>query len=233
MWKSTVVLVILTGCSFSSKLTTSGLGSSSSPSSSSGSGGGGSGGGGGGASTTVVVPDLYGLTMEQATAKLRQAGFTRDPEKSTQNYACDMDRRPHYDVGQICYHHPVPGAKTGSRLPVHVQIQADYDDHGNIGFSGEWRSMPDVVGKTVATARTILVKAKLPLDEHFELLVGDCAEHTICDGYPRPGERKVLARKGRLWVGKQAAVAPAQPAQPAQPVQPAQPAQPEQPGGFF
>jgi beta-lactam-binding protein with PASTA domain len=214
MRKSTFVLVVLAGCSFSSKLSTSGLGSSSSSSGSSGSDS--------GASTTVVVPDLYGLTMEQAAAKMREAGFTRGPEKSTQNYACDMERRPHYDVGQICYHHPVPGQKTSSRLPIHVQIQADYDDHGNIGFAGEWRSMPDVVGKTLAAARPILINAKLPLDEHFELLEGDCAEGTICDGYPRPGERKVLARKGRLWIGKKAP-----------PAEPAQPAQPEEPGGYF
>jgi beta-lactam-binding protein with PASTA domain len=218
MRKSTLVLVVLAGCSFSSKLTTSGPGSSTS-----------SGGGGGGGSKIVVVPDLYGLTLEQAAAKMREAGFTRGPEKSMQNYACDMDRRPHYDVGQICYHHPVPGTQTSSSLPISVQIQADYDDHGNIGFAGEWRSMPDVVGKTVTAARSMLAGKKMPLDEHFELLEDDCAEGTVCRTSPQPGERKVLARKGRLWVGKKAAVVPP----PTQPTQPAQPSQPEQPGGFF
>lgn len=219
MRKSAVVLVALVGCSFSSKLTTSGLGTTSSGNSRNS----------GGGNDSVVVPDLYGLTMEQAAAKLREAGIERAPEPSSQSYACDLDRRPHYDRGQICYQHPVPGTKTSPRLPVTVNVQQDYDDHGNIGFAGEWRSMPDVVGKAVPAARSILASKKMPLDEHFELLEGDCAEGTICRASPQPGERKVLSRKGRLWVGKKAAVAPP----PTQPTQPAQPAQPEQPGGFF
>ena len=206
---SCVLCVLISACSFSSKLTTSGFGSGN------GAGGGSSGPSASEPSRTVTVPDLYGMTMDQARAALRAAGITREPDESAQNNACDTDRRAHYDQGTICYQHPAPGAQSGSRLPVSVRIQHDLPDHGNIGFAGEWRTMPDVVGKSVTDARGILSRASLPLDEHFELLEGDCARDTICDGSPRPGDRKVLSRKGRLWVGKAAPEPPPTGTQPA------------------
>lgn len=168
----------------------------------------------------LVVPDLTGKTAAEADAALRAAGFTFDRVAIDDHLCSVADETKMAPQDTVCEQRPPAGSESGPRLiaPT-VTIEHDTYEHGGVGGPSEWRRMPDLVGKPLDVARTVLARANLPLADHFELVeiaADDCQPEQVCTTEPAASTRKVLARKGRLYVGK--ARAPAtQPAQPTTP----------------
>jgi len=171
----------LASCSFS-KMT--GSGSSSGPS----------------GSSAVTMPDLSGKSPGEALALLRGAGFQIDQVEEMSGRLC-TDETAGVPQDTICEQQPAAGSQTFSRAPVRVVVQHDTATHGTIG-GDEWRLMPDLKGKTVAEARTILTGAGLDFDKNFELFEGACATDTVCDTRPYAGQRIMMRRGGKLAIGK-------------------------------
>ena len=201
-----VVVTALAGCSFSSKINGAGFGGSQSGPTS-----------GGATATpsangTLVVPDLTGKTAAEAEAALRAAGFTFQRLELDDHQCSVADDTKMVPKDTVCAQRPAAGAETGPRLssPT-VTIERDSYDHGGVGGSNEWRRMPDLVGKPIDVARTILARASLPVADQFEIAEDSsdaCQPDQVCSTEPAANARKVLARKGRLYVGKARAAAP-------------------------
>lgn len=204
MTRSSLVLAVLAGGSFSSKLTTGGTSPGGSSTSSAP--------GGPRAETvgTAAMPDLKGLTPEQALAALHRAGF------ETQSLDFD-DQLCSYDSGEknvpkgtVCKQRPHPGQVNSVRISVEVLIEEETFTHGGQG-------LPESNGKSLADAKAMFAREGFDLAKHLQVLDGDCATGTICSSSPRAGERAVLSRGVRLYVGVAAAPPPVAPAAPPTP----------------
>lgn len=154
----------------------------------------------------LLVPDLTGMTADQAATALRAAGFRFDRLETTDNACGHSDEDQLMQLGAVCGQEPLAGAE---RLPklmsARITIERDTYERGSIGGSSEWRRMPNLVGKPLATARTLLDRASLPLDDQFEIVKtseSGCARGAVCRTEPTGKGRKVLARKGQIYVGK-------------------------------
>ena len=230
-------LAFVGACSFTSKLSTSGLGTSSSSSSSSS-----------GASSSdrqLTMPDLHGKTPDEALAALKAAGFDpRTLEENTTRYTCDYDVQPTYRLFTICGHQPAAGQTVSSRAMVRFTLERSQGDRGEIGTEFEYVLMPDVFGKPLDEATKILASVGLPVEKHFDVKVASpaerCEPELVC--YTSPGRKlqKRLTTRGTITLGPKASPKPplspskpAEPTQPSQPTQPTQPAQPDQPSGYF
>lgn len=210
---TSLVLAVLTGCSFSSKLTTGGT----SP-------------GGGATSTpmerrgadsvgTAAMPDLKGLTPEQALAALHRAGFeTKTLDFDDQLCSYDSGEK-NVPKGTVCEQRPYPGQVNSVRVRVEVLIEEETFTHGGQGLS-EWRRVPDINGKPLAAAKALFAREGFDIAKHLQILDGDCATGTICSSSPRAGERANLSRGVRLYVGVAAPPPPPPTAPPAQPTPP-------------
>lgn len=153
----------------------------------------------------LVVPDLTGMTFEQAERALRASGFKFE-KLGTSDYACAQhDDSKLAKVGAVCGQEPLAGSE---RLPklmqVKVTLERDTFDRGDVGGANEWRRMPAVDGQSLAAARAALAQAGLAADqfEVIEVSESGCATGKVCRTEPAAGGRKVLARKGQLYVGK-------------------------------
>lgn len=215
-----LVVTALAGCSFSAKLNGSSLGGSSPKPS-------GGGGGGGNATPTpgpsgngmLIVPDLTGKTAEQAAATLRAAGFNFERAEISGYQCADGDDTKLVAKETVCDQRPAAGIEHLPRMiSVTFTIEHNTYEHGSVGQASEWRRMPDLVGKPIDVARTILARASLPIEAQFEILddgADRCQPDQVCHTEPAPKDRKVLARKGRIYVGK--AKAPTAPTTPTAP----------------
>jgi beta-lactam-binding protein with PASTA domain len=148
-----------------------------------------------------VVPELIDLDVETARKVVAKAGFRKDALQVRENtvcqYASDKEMKA---VDTICQQAPQPGIKVSGLTDIRVVVEHDTYDHGSVGYSGEWRRMPDVTGATLEAAREIL-RDKGFADDEFEIdSRADCKHGTVCSTRPDPGKRKVIARKGTLWV---------------------------------
>lgn len=214
------VITGLAGCSFSAKLNGSSVGGPSGPS---GGGGGSSSSassssGGSGSSGVIAVPDLRGLTPAQAEAKLRAAGFTFD-KLAVDDHLCSGDDEHMVARDTVCEQRPPAGGDSQARmLAPSVTVERNTYEHGGVGGGSEWRRMPDLVGKPIDVARTVLARASLPVGEQFEIIedhFDGCLPQQVCRTEPAAKARKVLVRKGRLYVGKASDDATPAPAKPA------------------
>jgi hypothetical protein len=154
----------------------------------------------------LLMPDLTGMTLEQAKAALKAAGFKPDNVETT-DFVCDLqDDRQMQQQGTVCSQDPVPDAPRQTRLMSRkVTLERDTYGHGGVGTASEWWRMPDLIGKKLDVARTILARASLPVDEHFEVhevSAPGCDPGIVCETEPEALGRKVVARKGRIVVGK-------------------------------
>jgi beta-lactam-binding protein with PASTA domain len=202
---ATVLVVAISGCSFSAKLNGPGFGRGAaapfSPNQT--------------ATATaapaagarmLVVPDLTGLTIEQAAAALQAAGFQFDHVEPS-DFVCEYaDDRSMVKQGTACGQEPLAGAERLPRLvSVRVTIEHDTYEHGAVGLANEWRRMPDVLGRPLDSANGLLARSQLPTGEHFEIIdttEDGCEAGLVCRTEPAAGTRKVISRKGRLYVGK-------------------------------
>ena len=196
--------VALGACAFSAKLNGNSLGGSS------GAGTPGSGVGQSGTATgayrAVAMPDLTGKTPAQALELLRAAGIVVASADENVDDLCGEG--PNHEMtpqGASCKQVPMPGADANANgVRLRYTMEHDAYEYGGVGGPSPWRRMPDVTGKPLAEATTILARAQLPVAEHFEVIeVRDdaCAAATVCEQSPLPRIRKALARRGRLYVG--------------------------------
>jgi len=156
--------------------------------------------------TWLDLPDLKGMTEAEADAAMRKAGFLApNLEVMPANFACSYDDdRQMLPQGQICDQKPPPGARLSSkRGGVKIVIERDTYEHGGVGHQ-EWHRMPDLLGKPVAEARSILAAQGFTTDEFtVEVVqVQSCQRDVICETAPVAGLRKTTSYPGKLIVGK-------------------------------
>jgi beta-lactam-binding protein with PASTA domain len=142
--------------------------------------------GGGRDDQAVTMPDLQGMTRDEAIAALKRAGIEPSSIDSDPSIACHDEQTPH---GRVCYQSPIAGAQTLAHLSVTINVQqADPDSH-TPGVPGAHYPMPDVRGLTVADARKKLAAAGLSSKDHVAMLItDDCPRRgVVCGQEPAPG----------------------------------------------
>lgn len=147
-----------------------------------------------------TVPDLLDLDVEAARKAVAAAGFPSDAlvEKDAAcQYTNDRDMKP---IGSICLQSPNAGVTVSGLTKIQVAVEVDTFEHGAVGRSNEWRRMPDVVGESLAGARAILAEKGFGADEFEVDGRSDCQRGTVCATRPEPGQRKVKAQTGTLYV---------------------------------
>ena len=160
-----------------------------------GSGGGGGGGASGGddratasgPDTTATMPDLQGMTQDEAMAALKKAGIEPREVEHDDSLACNDDQTKH---GRVCYQSPVPGAQTLSHMSVTLNFQQADPDSTTPGVPGAHYKMPDVMKMKLADARKKLAAAGFSAKDHIEVLIDNgCAKpEIVCGQKPGPGE---------------------------------------------
>jgi len=131
--------------------------------------------GGGGASGPLVVPDLVGMSFDDASARLRQAGFRYELEQSTPIDCATASP----GEGLIRCQEPAPGARVAGSSMVHVTIDHRFRSHGVLTET----ELQTVVGLTLAQAKAKL--AQLGNQDEIEIIEvhvdpATCRTDTIC-----------------------------------------------------
>lgn len=135
----------------------------------------------------VTMPDVFGLTQQQAEARFHQAGV--QGSISYDNSQCE-DSVVHGRVmerGMVCYQSPSPGTVQGEHLPVTMVVQTEDPWHGNIGKVTEWRLMPKLVGLSVEAARAEMKHAGFTAEDNVTLEYSEgasCRPDIVCAVYP-------------------------------------------------
>lgn len=134
----------------------------------------------------LVVPDLIGVTLAEANARLHQAGFTRDADREDQivmadDHGCDGRALD----GRVCRQYPDPGKPMSSTGRIAVQLGV-YDPDTDVLVA------PDVSGKSTADAAAVFAKAgftgAVALDHD-----ANCKHDVVCRQTPAPGAHAVRA----------------------------------------
>jgi len=147
----------------------------------------------------VNAPDLNGKTEDEAKRELTTLGL----EIEVVDMGCDhLDDTKMLPVGQVCGQKPPPGTSMVEGAIVKVALETDTFEHGGAGTVAEWRRMPDLTGMHLDAALGALASKGFGGDEFGVSHQGDCTTGTVCATSPDPGERKVKARSGTLYVGK-------------------------------
>ncbi len=153
-----------------------------------------------GPDTTATMPDLHGLTRDEAIAALARAGIEPRSIDTDPDIACDDDQTKH---GRVCHQSPVPGAQTLSHMSVELELQeADPDSH-TPGVPGAHYAMPDVLGLSLADARKKLAAAGFSAKDHFVLDPDEtCGKPgVVCGQEPDPGASTTTEMPKLLRVG--------------------------------
>jgi hypothetical protein len=160
--------------------------------------------------TTFPMPQLRGLTVEQAEARLHDAGNRGAVDWREQR--CDTA----LPAGAVCSTYPWPGAHAMPRESLIVYVQAP---------AGATAAVPDVEGQPVEAARVALQQAG------FRVIVRTvddphCTPSVVCHVGSKRGHTGIPKT---LYVGS--AIPPPSPAPPRQPA-PAAKAAPNKPPFF-
>lgn len=166
-------------------------------------------GGGPGVSTAdtagqLTVPNLFGLSKEQAIAALRRAGYQGDPTEDSSVCGSVVDGRV-VELGQVCYQHPPAGRVQGARLPLSIRVQRESPWHGNAGKANEWRLMPTLVGLSVVQAQARLKQIGFPREDLVRVVWVDepgCQPLTVCRTQPTPLERAGVNSEQVVFAGR-------------------------------
>lgn len=158
-----------------------------------GSGSGSSGGGGddrataSGPDKTATMPDLQGMTKDEAMAAMKKAGIEPREIEHDDNIACNDEQTKH---DRVCYQSPVPGAQTLSHMSVTLVFQKADPDSTTPGVPGAHYAMPDVMKMKVTDARKKLAAAGFSAKDHITLLIDNgCSKpEIVCGQKPAPGE---------------------------------------------
>lgn len=150
----------------------------------------------------VEVPDLVGLTPDEAKERLSQAGFAATALTIPPDTICRYDDDTKMvKQGTICAQDRSAGQKIMSNARVKVAIEHDTYEEGGVETGAVWRRMPDLLGKPIDEALQLLQDKGFGRDEFEVEERGGCTKGTICDQNPNPGDRKFLASPGALNVG--------------------------------
>jgi len=212
------VLVSLSGCALSANLNGRSFGTSGSRPS-----------GASGAVAQVAMLDLVGKTPDQAVALLRRAGINVVETHENESDLCgEGEDHTMVSQGAICKHTPMPGAAVSPQA-VRLAFTIEHDRYEGGRWPRPWRRMPALAGMTLEVARTALVRAQLPIDTNFKVVLIEtegCAPGTVCETSPAANTRKMVGTSGSIYVGApRAATSPptgsAPPSTQAQPSAPA------------
>jgi beta-lactam-binding protein with PASTA domain len=151
----------------------------------------------------ITIPDLFGMTREQAESALRRAGFAGPLSDSGSCHSVVKGRV--IEIGQICQQRPAPGQVQGARNPVEITTQKENPWAGNIGKPTEWRLMPNVVGMTLDQARAELRRVGFTHDAAIMINWvdrADCPPLTVCSTTPDALSRSGITTEKFLYVGR-------------------------------
>lgn len=191
------------------------------------------GGGGPDANGNVTIPDLFGMTREQAAEAVAQAGVSR--ELSEEPAMCgSVVNGQIVEIGQVCTQRPLAGTTQSARLAVAVTLQDEDPRHGGQG-STEWRLMPQLVGLTLDEARTAMRAAQFEGGARVKLYrvrEAGCTPDKICRSSPDGMSRAYLSTNVYVYMGLDPSAPPpmaaSEPEEPPPPP-PGQPALPPPP----
>jgi beta-lactam-binding protein with PASTA domain len=146
------------------------------------------------------MPDLHGLTLDQAKAALARAGST-GPIDSDTGLCGDEDQVPHEHV---CMQSPDAGETHASESPVHVVLNQESPDSSQPGVAGAHYAMPDTIGMSPAQAKAKLVAAGFSRADNVSIHIdGDCDKPgLICHSEPAPGATTTTRDNKVLFVGQ-------------------------------
>jgi eukaryotic-like serine/threonine-protein kinase len=150
------------------------------------------------------IPDVSGLTEEDARKTLARAGFSGQIE-AHDNRGCPAgDDFPDLTV---CGTHPPAGRRQGTRLPLTLHIQPRRD-RGGEGTAHEWIRMPDIVGMSADRARAALQQQGFQNVYVQHVDQPDCQVGHVCGTSPTAGEIAYLRVPKTVYVGKAASREP-------------------------
>ena len=226
MMKSAIVLVLLwlvTGCPVSTTTSTStmprGSGVVTGPPA------------GPDANGNITIPNVFGMSKEQAIAELRRAGFQGDVTDDSSLCGSLIDGRV-IELGIVCYQHPPAGRVQGARLPISIRVQSENPWHGNVGKLNEWRLMPDLVGMSVEQARAEMKRVGFDRDDRVFLSWVDepsCKPLTVCRTHPEALQRVGVSSTKVVVAGRDPTAKPKDEAPVSDPSKPTDPVDPKAP----
>lgn len=154
---------------------------------------------------SAELPNLVGLTVQDATKELTRAGVNARVEPNPTSQACpSVVEQRIIEIGQICAYWPTnTNSFSPSNRTVRVTVQQADPRGGNVGSRLEWRLMPNVVGMSLEQAKAELAKIGLANDKTQISRVVDssCVAGVVCRTYPNANERSGVASSRVLYVG--------------------------------
>lgn len=153
---------------------------------------------------TLKVPDLTGLSEDDARALVKKAGFDVSRFGLLENTRCSVeDDHDMLPVGQVCGQQPSADSEVGPLTPIKVVLETDTYEAGQIGSPMEWHRMPDLLGQTEAQAKRTLADKGFAADAFvFSYQAGCGTKGQVCKQHPDPDARAVKARKGEVVVSR-------------------------------
>lgn len=118
----------------------------------------------------IPMPNLMGMTFDEAKATLVSEGIHRRFQMWPPTQPCDArqtlnGRLVIIEKDRICHQHPSEGTiilrEQANKFCVELQIVQEDPSAGKIGTPSEWRRMPNVVGMPLAEALAAIEKAGL------------------------------------------------------------------------
>lgn len=119
-------------------------------------------------SNSVEVPDVRGMTLEEATAELEKAGF--DIKEG------DLVFSSEYEIGEVVSTDPEPGSMAKENSTVEV----------NICKGAEAGTVPDLTGKTLEEAKSVIERYGFKLG-NVETKVSSEPKDTVIEQDPKGG----------------------------------------------
>ena len=152
---------------------------------------------------SLAVPDLKGLTPDQARAKLVGIGFKDDALQIPKDMGCSYDdEKQMVKQGTICNQDREPGGQLMSNAKLRVVVENDTYEHGGVESGNEWNRMPELTGMPLARAQALLRDRGFADDE---FVIGEartsCGKGKVCEQRPKADLRKFKSTPGELNIG--------------------------------
>jgi|GEM_PF-2866494 len=149
------------------------------------------------------MPDLVGLTPDQAREVLTKANFKLDNFKTLEDSECQYkDEKDMKPLGHICSQEPQAGAKTMAKARIEVVIEEDTYEEGGLGSPSAWKRMPKLDGLSPGAAKDLLRAKGFAEDEfRFEREQGCGTPGLVCSTSPEGDNRKIRGRQGTVTIG--------------------------------
>lgn len=193
------------------------------------------------ANGNITMPDLFGMTKDQAVATLARAGHQGNIYWSDQLCTDDVMRGTVMEIGMVCVQRPDAGRVQPPKLAITITVQTESPWRGNIGKVTEWRLLPKLVGLSVEQARAELKRVGYTSDGTLLVEWVDepgCKPLTVCRVYPAEMTRVTLTARKTIYAGRDPNAKPIAPpteapTTPGTPTTPASPPSKPPPEPFF